>query len=153
MSEADMTREEFVSAVSNKLKLVRTEYGLTQDKMAVILGISKKSLIESEKGRRPLGWTEAVALVAIFEKSTILTDALGEDFVHMVSALALKDVDVIYPLTMGGKVWWREIKKEDGYKVQQNVISNHYRLLDDKDRRLISSFNLKEVEEYLGGIS
>ena len=148
-----MTREEFVSAVSDRLKLVRTEYWLTQDKMALILGISKKSLIESEKGRRLLGWTEAVALVAIFEKSTILTDALGEDFVHMVSALALKDVEVTYPLTMGGKVWWREIKKEDGYKVQQNVISNHYRLLDDKDRRLISSFNLKEVEEYLGGIS
>ena len=147
-----MTREEVVSAVNDRLKLVRTEYGLTQDKMAVILGISKKSLVESEKGRRPLGWTEAVALVTIFEQSTILTDALGEDFVHMVSALALKDVEVTYPKTMGGKVWWREIKKENGYRIQQNVISNHYRLLDDKDRRLISSFNLKEVEEYLGGI-
>ncbi len=147
-----MTREEVVSAVNDRLKLVRTEYGLTQDKMAVILGISKKSLVESEKGRRPLGWTEAVALVTIFEKSMILTDALGEDFVHMVSALALKDVEVTYPMTMGGKVWWREIKKVGGYKIQQNVISNHYRLLDDKDRRLISSFDLKEVEEYLGGI-
>jgi len=144
-----MTREEVISAVNDRLKLVRTEYGLTQDKMAVILGISKKSLVESEKGRRSLGWTEAVAIVTIFEKSTILTDALGEDFVHMVSALALKDVEVTYPSTMGGKVWWREIIKEDGYKIQQNVISNHYRLLDDKDRRIISSFNLNEVEEYL----
>lgn len=152
MKESDMTREEVVSAVNDRLKLVRTEYGLTQDKMAVILGISKKSLVESEKGRRSLGWTETVALVTIFEKSTILTDALGEDFVHMVSALALKDVEVTYPMTMGGKVWWREIRKEDGYKIQQNVISNHYRLLDDKDRRLMSSFNLKAVEEYLGGI-
>ena len=53
-----MTRDEVVAVVNSKLKLVRTEYGLTQDKMAVILGISKKSLVESEKGRRSLGWTE-----------------------------------------------------------------------------------------------
>ncbi len=49
-----MTKEELVSEVNSKLKLVRTEYGLTQDKMSVILGISKKTLVESEKGRRAL---------------------------------------------------------------------------------------------------
>ena len=144
-----MTREEFVNAVNSKLKLVRTEYGLTQDKMALILGISKKTLVESEKGRRPIGWTEAVALTAVFNKSTILTDALGEDYGEMVAALALRDVEVNYPSTMGGKVWWREIKKEGNYKIQQNVISGHYRLLDEKDRRLISSFDINQVEELL----
>lgn len=144
-----MTREDYVGIVNSKLKLVRTEYGLTQDKMAVILGISKKSLVESEKGRRSISWTEAVALTAIFDKSTILTDALGEDYTDMVSALALQDVEVTYPSTMGGKVWWREIKSVNGYKIQQNIISNHYRILDDKDRRLLSSFNLSQIEEYL----
>ena len=147
-----MTREEFTGIVNGKLKLVRTEYGLTQDKMAAILGISKKTLVESEKGRRSIGWTEAVALASIFSQSSILRDALGEDYNEMVSALALDDVQVVYPSTMGGKVWWREIKKGKGFKIQQNLISNHYRLLDSKDRRLISSFSLKEVEEYLGGI-
>jgi len=144
-----MNREEFVDTVNSKLKLVRTEYNLTQDKMAAILGISKKTLVESEKGRRPLGWTEAVALVSIFAESTILRDALGEDCREMVSALALEDIEIFYPPTMGGKVWWRDIKKENGYRIQQNVISNHYRLLDPQDRRLISSFKLKDVEEYL----
>ena len=72
-----MTKEELVSEVNSKLKLVRTEYGLTQDKMSVILGISKKTLVESEKGRRSLGWTEVVALTAIFANSEILRDALG----------------------------------------------------------------------------
>jgi len=144
-----MTRDELVSEVNDRLKLVRTEYGLTQDKMAAILGISKKTLVESEKSRRSLGWTEVVAITAIFAQSTILKDALGEDFSEMVSALALRDVEVTYPSTMGGKVWWREVKKANGYHIQQNVISNHYRLLDDADRRLMSSFDLKAVENYM----
>ena len=148
-----MTRDEFVNTVNSKLKLVRTEYGLTQDKMAVILGISKKSLVESEKGRRPLGWTEAVALTSIFDKSTILKDALGEDYKEMVSALALRDVEIMYPSTMGGKVWWREVKSRDGYTIQQNIISNHYRLLDAQDRRLISSFDINVIEEYLNTVT
>lgn len=144
-----MNREEFVDKVNSKLKLVRTEYNLTQDKMAAILGISKKTLVESEKGRRSLGWTESVALVTIFAGSTILRDTLGEDCREMVAALALEDIKIVYPSTMGGKIWWRDIRKEDGYRIQQNVISNHYRLLDPKDRRLVSSFKLKDVEEYL----
>ncbi|MBO4635913.1 MAG: helix-turn-helix transcriptional regulator [Clostridiales bacterium] len=148
-----MTKDEVISAVNSKLKLVRTEYGLTQDKMAVILGISKKTLVESEKGRRALGWTEVVALTAIFSGSTILKDALGEDFPEMVSALALIDVEVHYPSTMGGKIWWREVKNTGDYKIQQNVISSHYRILDSQDRRLLSSFDLKEIEEYLDTIS
>ena len=148
-----MTRDDFVTIVNSKLKLVRTEYGLTQDKMAVILGISKKSLVESEKGRRSISWTEAVALTAIFDKSTILNDALGEDYASMVSALALQDVEISYPSTMGGKIWWREIKSVNGYRIQQNIISNHYRILDDKDRRLLSSFRLEQIEEYLADIS
>ncbi|MBR4493965.1 MAG: transcriptional regulator [Clostridiales bacterium] len=144
-----MTREELITKVNGRLKLVRTEYGLTQDKMATILGISKKTLVESEKGRRSLGWTETVALTSIFAHSSILKDALGEDFNEMISALALEGVEISYPPTMGGKVWWREIKSAGGYRIQQNLISNHYRLLDEKDRRLISSFDLKEVEDYL----
>ena len=144
-----MTKEEFITTVNSKLKLVRTEYGLTQDKMAAILGISKKTLVESEKGRRSLGWTEAVALVAIFSNSSILRDSLGEDFREMVSALALIDTEVKYPSTMGGKIWWRDIKTVNGYRIQQNIVSSHYRLLDPQDHRLISSFDIKNVEEYL----
>ncbi len=41
-----MNKKEFVEFMDSKLKLVRTEYGLTQDKMALVLGISKKTLVE-----------------------------------------------------------------------------------------------------------
>ena len=148
-----MTRDEFIAEVNNKLKLVRTEYGLTQDKMAVILGISKKTLVESEKGRRSIGWTEAVALVTIFQSSTILQNSFGGDPVGVVAALAFEDVEVTYPSTMGGRVWWKEIDGLGGYRSQQNVISGHYRLLDAQDHRLISSFHLREVKDYLDSIS
>ena len=148
-----MTRDEFIAEVNNKLKLVRTEYGLTQDKMAVILGISKKTLVESEKGRRSIGWTEAVALVTIFQSSMILQNSFGGDPVGVVAALAFEDVEVTYPSTMGGRVWWKEIDGLGGYRIQQNIISGHYRLLDAQDHRLISSFHLSEVKDYLDSIS
>ena len=147
-----MTREEFIAEVNSKLKLVRTEYGLTQDKMAVILGISKKTLVESEKGRRSIGWTEAVALITIFQSSTILQNSFGGDPVGVVAALAFEDIEVSYPSTMGGRVWWKEITSRDGYRIQQNLVSAHYRILDSEDRKLISSFDLDEVNEYLNTI-
>lgn len=147
-----MTREEFIAEVNSKLKLVRTEYGLTQDKMAVILGISKKTLVESEKGRRSIGWTEAVALITIFQSSTILQNSFGGDPVGVVSALAFEDVEVSYPSTMGGRVWWKEISNRNGYRIQQNLVSAHYRILDSEDRRLISSFDLDEINEYFNTV-
>ena len=46
-----MTKEFFVSELDRQVKLVRTEYGFTQDVMAKILGLSKKTLVEIEKSR------------------------------------------------------------------------------------------------------
>ena len=48
-----MKREEFIKTVSSKLKLIRTEYGITQEAMSEMLGISKKTLVETEKGLSP----------------------------------------------------------------------------------------------------
>ena len=141
-----MEKEQFVKLMDEKLKLIRTEYGLTQDKMAVILGISKKTLIEVEKGRKSLGWTSSVALASIFSDSTILQDAIGGDTSDFIIALAFKDVDVNYPKTWGGKVWWKTISEKRGYCIQQNIFSRHYRLLDQENRRIYASFSLEEIE-------
>ena len=51
-----MNRAEFIREMDTQLKLVRTEYGYTQEMMASILGLSKKTLVEIEKGRSSLGW-------------------------------------------------------------------------------------------------
>lgn len=141
-----MERKQFVKIMNEKLKLIRTEYGLTQDKMAAILGISKKTLIEVEKDRKSLGWTSSVALASIFSDSTILQDAIGGDMSDFIIALAFKDVDVNYPKTWGGKVWWKTISEKNGYCIQQNIFSRHYRLLDQENRRIYASFSLEEIE-------
>ena len=117
-----MDKDLFVKRMSELLKPVRAEYSLTQEEMAETLGISKKTLVETEKGRRQLGWTESVAFA---------------------------ERNIIYPQTMGGKIWWNTIADEEGYKIQQNMISKHYRLLNRQDQRLASSFDRDEIEECL----
>lgn len=142
-----MEKETFVNVMDSKLKLIRIEFGLTQEKMAGILGISKKTLVEIEKNRKSLGWTSSVALASIFSDSTILRDALGGDMSDVIIAVAFKDIEVDYPQTWGGKIWWDTISEKKGFKIQQNILSQHYRLLDKGDRRIFSGFELKEVEE------
>ena len=147
-----MKRDEFVNMMSKSLKLVRTEYDLTQDKMAYCLGISKKTLVEIEKGRTMLGWTGAVALAQIFSDSTVLQNAFGGEMSDMIKALAFDEAGVRYRQTRGGKVWWRVIEETGAWKIQQNYISQHYRLLTADDRCVYSSFHLDKVkraaEEY-----
>ncbi|WP_027399190.1 helix-turn-helix transcriptional regulator [Anaerovorax odorimutans] len=144
-----MNRIEFINKANSKLKLVRTEYGYNQEKMATVLGISKKTLVEIEKGRSSLGWTGAVAFCSIFFKSEVLSAAFGGETTDIIMALAFEKGEPKYPKTMGGKIWWRTIEEIDGLKIQQNIISQHYRAIDAEDRRICASFNLDEVKEYL----
>ena len=143
-----MKREELIKSVSSKLKLIRTEYGITQEAMSEMLGISKKTLVETEKGRRELSWTEVIAVVSVFEKSEVLQGIVGGEAGDVIHALAFEDRHIQYPPTMGGKVWWRLIDEKNGIRLQQNYVTGHYRLLDKDDCRLISSFDRSEVEEY-----
>lgn len=142
-----MTREEFIGMANGKLKLVRTEYGYPQEKMAVILGMSKKTLIEIEKGRASLGWQGAVMLCTVFYQSEVLGATFGGRTADMILALAFNGNEPVYPKTMGGKVWWRTLESKEGWQLQQNIISQHFRLLDDSDRRVCSSFRFGDVKE------
>lgn len=144
-----MTRETFVAELDRQVKLVRTEYGFTQDVMAKVLGISKKTLVEIEKGRSSLGWTGTVALCTIFSGSQVLSGLLGGEAGDMIRALAFRDLKPAYPKTMGGKVWWRFVETRGSYTIQQNLISQHYRALDQEDGRVCSSFDLEEVRRRL----
>ena len=143
-----MQRDEFIKMISRKLKLIRTEYGITQEVMSEMLGISKKTLIETEKGRRDLSWTEVIAVVTVFEKSEVLQDVTGGEAGDMIHVLAFENRIIKYPPTMGGKVWWRVIDEKNGIRLQQNYVTGHYRLLDKNDCRLISSFDRNEIEDY-----
>ncbi len=144
-----MKKEELIDILSNECRLVRTEFGFSQDQMAQILGMSKKTLVETEKGRRKLSWPECIALAVIFSRSQILGNEFGGELSDMIRAVSFDDTDVSYPKTMGGKVWWRDIEEHGGYRVQQNLLSQHYRLLDPADGRMVSSFDLEVIRKYM----
>jgi DNA-binding XRE family transcriptional regulator len=139
--DAAMNRNEFIKKADDKLKLVRTEYGYNQEKMAAILGLSKKTLVQIEKGRSSLGWTGAVALCTIFRRSEVLEGVLGGEATDIILALAFDDSEPEYPKTLGGKIWWRTLEETPVYKLQQNILSQHYRILDQNDRRICASFD------------
>ena len=151
-----MNREEFIREMDRQLKLVRTEYGYTQEMMASILGLSKKTLVEIEKGRSSLGWMGAVAFVSLFSESRILSGLLGGEASDMVKALAFEGKKPYFFPTMGGHIWWRTVEEAEKWRIQQNIISNHFRALDRQDRRISFGFDFEhirarciELEEFL----
>jgi DNA-binding XRE family transcriptional regulator len=131
------------------MKLIRIEKGYTQDKMAEVLGISKKTLVQIEKGRTYASWTQIVALCALFRDSEIIESVLGARSLEILETIAHEEVDVLKSRTFGERVWWTEIKKIGTFRLQQNVISKHYRILDEQNYRWYSSFNKDEVMKRL----
>ncbi|HHY73405.1 MAG TPA: helix-turn-helix domain-containing protein [Bacillus bacterium] len=149
-----MDRETAIVVISEKLKLIRTEYDFTQDKMAEIVGISKKTLVQIEKGRTTANWTTIVAVCALFNNSEVLNTVLGDDPVELIRLIGLNSTEGKREKTMGGKVWWKEISKKGNFRLHQNVISNHYRILDEENYRRYSTFNfddaIKRLNELVG---
>lgn len=142
-----MTKEQFIREMDRTVKLVRTEYAFTQEAMAKALGLSKKTLVEIEKGRSSLGWMGAVAFSSIFSGSQVLSGLLGGEADDLVLALAFEDLKPVYPRTMGGKVWWRTVDTIGRFRIQQNILSQHYRALDEENGRICSSFDLETVRK------
>lgn len=85
-----MNKTQFVSVLNCSAKLVRTEYQLTQDQMSRVLGLSKKTLVDIEKGRTSLGWAGAVALCTLFSESQVLAGLLGGEASDLICALAFE---------------------------------------------------------------
>lgn len=142
-----MDKKEFIKLVNDKLKLIRIENDLSQDKMAEIIGLSKKTIVEIEKGRSTLTWAGAVCVATIFEHSEIIQMTFGGDVNDIIKTVAFTHYNNSFPWTLGGKVWWRQIRELSGYKIQQNILSQHYRILDKEDCRIFCSFDLDEIEK------
>jgi DNA-binding XRE family transcriptional regulator len=142
-----MTKAEFIKKVDEKVKLIRNEKRYTQDKMSDILGISKKTLVQVEKERGSLGWSVAIAVCIIFRDSEILQLAFGGDADDIIRSLALENNERKYMPTLGGKIWWKDIEARNGYTIQQNMISNHYRILDSNYGRVCFSFEFEYINK------
>ena len=147
-----MDKIEIAQLLSKKIKLVRTEKGYSQDKMADVLGLSKKTLVQIEKERQVANWSTVVTLCALFRDSEILQTTLGNDPIEVLEVVVHETVTSPKDKTLGGKVWWKEIEHKNGYRLQQNLISQHYRILDGDDYRYFSSFSKDEALNYLKGL-
>lgn len=142
-----MDKQELIQLVNEKLKLIRIENDLSQDKMSEIIGLSKKTLIEIEKGRRSLTWAGAVCVVTLFEDSDIIQMTFGDDINEIIKTIAFTHYNNSFPKTLGGKLWWQQIRELNGYKIQQHVLSQHYRILNKENHRICFSFELDEIEK------
>lgn len=144
-----MNRSHAIIVVSKKLKLIRLENKLTQSQLANAIGISKRTIEQIETGRMRADWTVVIAVCAIFQESEILERTFGDDPLVIIKLLADEKCSVTSDKTMGGKVWWKLVEKCGRYRLQQNVISQHYRIIDESDYRFQSTFDLETATEML----
>ncbi|WP_160724596.1 helix-turn-helix transcriptional regulator [Bacillus sp. USDA818B3_A] len=139
-----MTRDEIIMQVSEKLRLIRTEAGYTQDKMADIIGVSKKTLVQIEKGRVLAGWSTVVSICALFRETETVQFLFGNEPLEVLETVALNGIDLRKTKTLGGRIWWRVLFQKNGYILQQNILSKHFRILDEQNYRIFSSFDEKQ---------
>jgi len=144
-----MNREGFIDSVWDKFKLVRVELGFTQEEMAEQLGISKKTLVQIEKHRVSPGWTTTVAFCTLFRRSEILQNSFGGDPLEILEVITNPRLLKPKEMTLGGKVWWVDVLSKENYRIQQNVISQHFRILDVLNRRWLSTFDLDYAKAIL----
>ncbi|KAA6448884.1 helix-turn-helix transcriptional regulator [Bacillus atrophaeus] len=144
-----MDQDYMIEIVSSKMKLIRMERGYTQEKMSEVLGISKKTLVQIEKERTLAGWAHVVAVCALFKNSEVLQSVLGDEPLEVIETVAHRSIDRPKGKTMGGKVWWREMKAKGDFRLQQNLISQHYRILDSYDDLWFSTFEKRDAIERL----
>ncbi|WP_026566019.1 helix-turn-helix transcriptional regulator [Bacillus sp. UNC41MFS5] len=138
-----MTRDEIIMQVSEKLRLIRTEVGYTQDKMADIIGVSKKTLVQIEKGRVLANWSTVVSICALFRETETVQFLFGNEPLEVLETVAREGIDIRKSKTLGGRIWWRVVSKKNGYILQQNILSKHFRILDEENYRIFSSIDEK----------
>ncbi|MEH7072461.1 helix-turn-helix transcriptional regulator [Neobacillus drentensis] len=142
-----MTRDEIIMQVSDKLRLIRTEVSYTQDKMADIIGVSKKTLVQIEKGRVLANWSTVVSICALFRETETVQFLFGNEPLEVLETVAREGIDIRKSKTFGGRIWWRVVSKKNGYILQQNILSKHYRILDEENYRIFSSIDEKLAKQ------
>ena len=140
-----MTKSEFIKICDQSAKAVRSEFSYSQEKMSGALGISKKTLVEIEKGRSSLGWAGSVTLCTVFGESRILCGTFGSDIIMIVRGIAFENAEDNIRHANTTRIWWNTVYHQSGYIIEQNKVSQHYRLLAPDNSILASSFDKDEL--------
>lgn len=144
-----MTKPHLTQVISEKIRLVRNEYHITQDVFSKMIGITKKTLVQIEKERTKASWSVVISVCMLFSESTTLIDALKSPPDEVIRRIVFDSVTIPKAQTMGGKMFWRTVQEFPGFKVQQNYFSNHYRLIDGYGRRWLSSFHKEKILTFI----
>ena len=114
-----------------------------------MLGISKKTLVEIEKGRSSLGWSGSVVLCAIFNDSQILNDVFSQNPIDVFRNIAFENSEPNYRQANTYRIWWQTVLQNDKYLIEQNIVSQHYRLLTKDNKIVASSFNIDDLKKLM----
>ena len=148
-----MNKQTVIDLVAPRLKLIRTEMDYTQDQMAEIIGVSKKTLVQLEKGRQPLSWATAVVVCALFRESALLRSVMGEDPIELAEIAVHAEIHSRETAASASINWWTEIGQWQQYKLQQHTTGGHYRITGDNQKRLFSTADretaLAEFKKYM----
>ena len=140
-----MDRQKFTDLLQTKFKMVRIEAGYTQDTMAQTIGLSKKTLVQIEKERVLPNWTTCISLCALFRDSEILQTTLGGDPLEVIQVISRGEC--AYPTKdNNNELMWTTIDTNNEFTLQQNKISNLYRVLDETHQPLFGSYKAREAE-------
>ena len=90
-----------------------------------------------------------MAICTIFKDSEVLQLAFGGDPREIILSLAFNNYEGKYEKTLRGKIWWRDVEILGQYRIQQNIISHHYRIIDEKYLRICYSFEINYVHARL----
>jgi DNA-binding XRE family transcriptional regulator len=148
-----MTKEKLTDVTSQALRLIRNEYHLSQDVFSEMIGITKKTLVQIEKDRAKASWSVVIAVNMLFKDSQILKMQLNDDPSLVLRSIVFDSIELPKSQTMGGKMFWRTLKTDSGFKIQQNYFSGHYRVVDGMGRKFISSYQKNQVDQWLNDVT
>jgi DNA-binding XRE family transcriptional regulator len=156
------SKDTFDRMISEKLRLIRTEARLTQEQMAEIIGLSKKTLVQVEKERKTLGFTAAALVGILFRDSEIIQAMFGESVLDIVALTAFEGIQqenedskldwigraktkARYK-SMGKRVWWKDEKVGEAYVLQSHILTGHLRIIDRTDALHYYNVDREEAE-------
>ncbi|MGD7045179.1 helix-turn-helix transcriptional regulator [Jeotgalibacillus proteolyticus] len=142
-----MTKQELIELIASKLKLIRIEADFTHDRMAQVIGVSKKTLVQIEQGRLLPSWSTVIIICALFREQDSLINAIGGDALELADHLAREELSASKEKTLGVKILWKIVRKNENLILQKNIVSKHFRIVDEDHFRLFSSFNEQEAKE------
>ena len=142
-------KEKFIAKTTGFLKQIRSSSSLTQETMSELIGMSKKTYIQTELGRRQLSWAETISFCCVFKDKLMLIEAYeGQDPLKLINEIAENEIKLAQ-VENTKTYWWNNIISGNGFVVQQNIISEEFRILDDNGNVLYTTLLFDVIKQYL----